>query len=278
MSPAIHNAAFRRLGLNWIYLAFPVHPSDLRGAVEGLAALGAAGTNVTMPHKETVVDLMNGLSEEALVAGAVNTIDFSSGRAVGHNTDVTGFASFLAEDTGFSSSGSSALVLGAGGAARAVVAALDATGVKSVTVAGRMPDKARAVAGIVRRAETNVVALEDAAALAGRCDLVVNATPVGAGGEDVLAGADFSPGQVVIDLLYDPPATPLIARARAAGAEAWSGLGHLVHQAGDSFRIWTGAEPPLEVMSAAALRNLGSRRGEAEPNDSTWDLDLPKQD
>lgn len=253
LSPTIHNAAFRALELEWFYFAWPVEPDSLERAVQGLRALGAAGANVTMPHKESVIAHLDALEGDASSTGAVNTIQNLGGRLIGHNTDVAGFGALLAGDIGFRPAGKRALVLGAGGAARAVLKCLADDG-SSAAVAARRPDAARALRGV---AEVDIVAWGDAAAVAEGADLIVNSTPLGMRGEDSLPEARFAPGQTVVDLVYNPPTTPLLERARSAGADAWSGLGMLVHQAAASFRVWTGQDPPLQTMSAAAIRAVG---------------------
>lgn len=255
LSPVIHNVAFRRTTLDWTYLSWPVEPESLGDAVRGLRALGAAGANVTMPHKEAVLEHLDELSGDAREVGAVNTIQRLGRRLIGHNTDVDGFAEFLSGDAGFDASGKRALVLGAGGAARAVVKALDSLGAKEVTIAGRNIGKTETVARIAQGAR--VAAWDDATGLVEDCDLVVNATPLGMDGEHSLPEARFGEGQCVVDLIYSPPSTPLVESARAAGAQAWGGLGMLVRQAAASFTIWTGQAAPLEAMSAAAIHAIG---------------------
>lgn len=252
LSPAIHNSAFRSVGLDWSYFPWPVHPDALGEAVGGLRALGAAGANVTMPHKEAVIEHLDELEGDAGATQAVNTVHNLNGRLVGHNTDVGGFRDLLIEDIGFKAAGTAALVLGSGGAARAVVKALADDGADVVVVARRteMAEKLREVADL------EVVGWDVAAPRLGDADLIVNATPLGMQGEIPLEDAAFRSGQTVVDLVYNPPVTPLITKARAAGADAWGGLGMLVHQAAAAFRIWTGQEPPLDVMSAAALHAL----------------------
>ena len=260
LSPVLHAAAFRRLGLDWTYLAWPVAPEHLGDAVRGLRALGAAGANVTMPHKETVIEHLDDLSGDAREVGAVNTIQLMGSRLIGHNTDVDGFRNFLEADAGYDPRGRRAVVLGAGGAARAVVKALADLG-SEVVVAARREEAARSIAE-----DLGAEPLEwgGAEAAAGTADVVVNATPVGMReSADPVPGASFRPGQLVADLVYDPPTTPLVARARAAGADAWGGVGMLVHQAAASFRIWTATEPPLEAMSAAAVHAIGSHGRDA---------------
>lgn len=257
LSPVIHNVAFRRTSLDWTYLSWPVEPALLGDAVRGLRALGAVGANVTMPHKEAVIEHLDELSGDAREVGAVNTIQRMGDKLIGHNTDVDGFAEFLSGDAGFDAMGKRALVLGAGGAARAVVTALESLGTSDVTVAGRDPERTESVAGL---AGAQPASWNDAAKLAEDADLVVNATPLGMNGERVLEGYSFVPGQWVVDLIYTPPSTPLIEAARAGGAQAWGGLGMLVRQAAASFTIWTGQAAPLEAMSAAAVHAIGAHR------------------
>jgi shikimate dehydrogenase len=256
LSPTIHNAAYRSLGLNWSYFAWPVEPDRLEDAVRGLRALGAAGANVTMPHKETVIEYLDDLEGDAAATSAVNTIENVRGRLVGHNTDVVGFRSLLADDIGLQVAGSTALVLGAGGAARAVVKTLNDLGAK-VLVTARRSEAAEKLRSF---GEIDVLPWDDAAPAADKSDLLVNTTPLGMAKEDPLPAASFRTGQTVVDLVYNPPTTPLVERARTAGADAWGGLGMLVHQAAAAFRIWTGQEPPLDVMSAAAIHSLGHTR------------------
>lgn len=257
LSPVIHNAAFRRLKLDWIYLAWRVPPDDLAAAVGGLRALGGMGANVTMPHKESVMALLDDVSGDARAVGAVNTIQRLGDELIGHNTDVDGFRAFLTDDAGVDVAGSEAVVLGSGGAARAVVVALDDLGAGDIAIAARREEKAAALVGLAGRGSAHVEAWDKASDLASEADLVVNATPIGGKGEDVLPGARFHERQVVVDLIYSPPSTALVERARAAGAGAWGGLGMLVHQAAASFQIWTGQDPPIEAMSAAAVRAIG---------------------
>ena len=252
LSPVIHNAAFRSVGIDWVYLGWPVPPESLGAAIAGLRALGVMGVNVTMPHKEAVLEHCDEVSGDARDVGAVNTIQHIGGRLIGHNTDVDGFREFLLSDAGVDVTGRSALVLGAGGAARAVVKALADLGAGEISIAAR---RAEQVANIVPLGAGSAVALpwDEAVANVGRADVIVNATPLGTGGGDALSDPSFRSGQVVVDFVYDPPNTALVERAREQGAEAWGGIGMLVHQAASSFRIWTGQDPALEVMSAAAL-------------------------
>lgn len=250
-SPAIHNAAFTELGLPWVYCAFRVPPEGLAQAVKGARQLGFAGLNVTIPHKEPVAGLVDEVAGEARTTGAVNTIAFSEGRMIGLNTDVEGFMKFLSLDVGISVEGRQTLVLGAGGAARAVARGLGLMGAARVAVAARDEAKAAEVAKLSFPARGTVHQWIEGPWLARDAHLVVNATPVSADAGELLR-SDVGAGQHVVDLSYLPESPELVLRARAAGADAFSGLGMLVHQAAASFEIWTGRPAPIEVMSAAA--------------------------
>jgi shikimate dehydrogenase len=210
-----------------------------------------------MPHKESIVEYLDALSGDARTIGAVNTIQRVGDEFIGHNTDVDGFAEFVAGDAGIDVTEGTSLVLGAGGAARAVVKALETLGAKEIVVTARDPEKASTIAEMFAGVKT--AAWPSSRSDAEPFKLIVNATPLGMGGEDVLPEVEFRADQAIVDLVYDPPSTPVVERARAAGAEAWSGVGMLVRQAAASLKIWTGQDPPLEAMSAAALHALGRR-------------------
>lgn len=263
LSPAIHNAALRTSGIDWVYLAFPVPPAALPNAVGGLRALGAMGANITMPHKEHVLEHLDDLSGDARTIGSVNTIQRVGDRLIGHNTDVDGFAEFLRGDAGLDVAGRAVTVLGAGGAARAVVRAAADLGASEITIAARDETKAQRLGSPAGGSRIAVVGLEGVPAACSGSEVIVNCTPLGMNGEDAAPGATFAPGQAVVDLVYWPPQTPLLERARAGGAQAWGGLGMLVRQAAASFTIWTGQDPPLETMSAVALHALRARSTQA---------------
>lgn len=257
LSPAIHNAAFRALALDWIYVPLPVHPDDVIRALAGLDALGLAGANVTMPHKAAVADLIDDLSEDARRLHAVNTIVCDGGLLRGENTDAPGFDRFLRRDATFDPSGCAALIFGAGGAARACALALARGGAASITVAAREPARVDELATAVEGLATEVraIAFEDAAGV--EAALIVNATPLGSHGES-LPVPPMSAGTLVVDLLYHPGVTDLQTRARAAGAVTFGGIGLLLHQAALSFELWTGQQPSFEVMSAAAIAAIAA--------------------
>lgn len=260
LSPAIHNAAFVAAGLDWVYVPLPVPPGALHAALHGLVPLGFSGANVTMPHKTEAAGLIDHLSDDAKVLQAVNTIIVRGEELEGHNTDVAGFDRFLRRDAGFDPAGKSALMYGAGGAARACALALGRAGLDHLTVVARTPDRAAPLESIAEGIGLTVavVGLEREETL--EVDLVVNATPVGTDSDMPFGPAPFLRADaIVVDLLYDPPVTALQRRAREAGATPFSGLGHLLEQAALSFELWTGTPAPLDVMSAAAVAVLADR-------------------
>jgi len=252
LSPAIHNAAFAALGLDWVYVPLPVPPGGLRDALAGLGPLGFAGANVTMPHKTESAELIEDLSEDAERLQAVNTILVGERGVQGHNTDAPGFDRFLRRDAGYDPAGKTALVYGAGGAARACALALARAGLADLHVVVRDVARADGIRRALEGFDTRLRFTPFGANPDVRASLVVNATPLGSNGEE-LPLPPLGPEDLVVDLLYRPAVTPLQASARAAGASWFGGLGLLLHQAALSFELWTGREPPLEVMSAAAL-------------------------
>ncbi|MCL5292285.1 MAG: shikimate dehydrogenase [Actinobacteria bacterium] len=265
ISPQIHNAAFDKVQLNIGYVPMVVRPNDLANAIVGLQALGFIGFNVTMPHKESAVKHLDRLDSEAQVVGAVNTISFAGGQRVGHNTDVKGFLAALAE-VGFKPEAPSSVVIGAGGAARAVVAALASLGAE-VAVANRNRTRSEALVNDIkeRLPNSHLKVLEFDEGFADKiidAELIVNATPVGMTPlqDETPVDADLlHSGQAVFDLVYEPAETRLIREATNKGARTIGGLRMLLHQAAASFEIWTGTPAPLAAMADAAI--LALRRG-----------------
>lgn len=247
-SPAMHNAAFEALGLDWVYVAFPVPRGEGSAAVGAMRVLGLAGLNVTMPHKTDAAAACDDLAPAAAALDAVNTVVVGSGRSlVGHSTDGEGFLRALG-DEGVIVSERRCLVVGAGGAGRAVAHALGSAGA-DVTVAARRADAARSAAALAPGGRA--IALGDDVPVES-FDVVVNATPLGMHGEPPpFDPTRLRPGQFVYDTVY-PAETPLLGEARARGAGGAGGLGMLVHQGALSFELWTGCVPPLDVMRAAA--------------------------
>jgi shikimate dehydrogenase len=257
-SPAMHNAALAELGLarEWSYEAIEVSRREFEARVRGMPQKGFAGANVTVPHKVAALAVADEASDAASAIGAANTLSFAGGRIAAENTDATGFLDAL----GSSPAEKRALVLGAGGAARAVVWALVTNGA-DVSIWNRTPDRAAALAE-----ELGGTALRpgDGPPATGDFDLIVNATAVGMG-----AAAEAAPGgadlkrlpidadglgerQLLVDLAYGSAETELVRVARARGASVVDGLEVLVRQGAASLRIWTGLEPPIETMRRAA--------------------------
>ena len=259
LSPVILNAAFEACGLDWVFVAFDVADGEAPRAVDGMRAFDIAGMSVTMPHKEPVALLVDRLGDDAAALGAVNCIVRDGHDLVGESTDGPGFVDALHAKLGFDPAGRRCVVIGAGGAARAVVLALARAGASEIGVANRTASRAERAATLAGSAG-RVVSLDDVAG----ADLIVNATPVGmldAGSDGALPldPARIGPGQVVADLIYHPATTPLLDAARSRGATVMNGAGLLVHQAGHSFRRWTGIDPPLQAMEEAAAHALGER-------------------
>lgn len=263
LSPQMHNAAFAEHDLDLVYLAAPTPPESLAGVVAALGNMGAVGANVTVPHKQRVLELCDHLTDEARLVGAVNTLAWTADGLVGDNTDATGLQGALHADIGLGG-GERYVVLGTGGAARAAVTAVGRLA-GQLTVVGRRGKAAEELAALGERAgatEVAALAIDHGALAASVADarVVVNATPLGMAGErlpDPFHSLDA--GQVAYDLVYDPARTPFLTSAHERGVAAHNGLGMLVGQAAQSYRIWTGREAPFAVISAVATAALAER-------------------
>ena len=257
LSPRIHNAAFAAMGLDWVSVGFPVRAGQAGGAVTGMRALGLRGLSVTMPHKKAAAALADRRSPTAEALGAVNCLVREGELIVGHNTDGEGFLAAVRRATGFEPEGSAAVVVGAGGAARAVVLALARAGARRVVVVGRTPERALLAAGLA-----GPVGRVGSPADATDADLVVDATPAGMAGaaaeaeEPLVPASLLGAGQVAADLVYHPLVTPWLVAASAHGATITGGLGMLVHQAAAQLALWTGQPAPTEIMWQAAQRGM----------------------
>ena len=243
-SPAMMNAAFAELGLDWRYLALPVPPERFEETVRALPASGYRAANVTIPHKLAALEVADELSDAARAIGAVNTLTLDEERGIaGDNTDAAGLLDALGEPPP-----ATALVLGAGGAARAAIWALAEAGAK-VTVWNRTPARAKALA-----AELGV----EAAERPGPAELLVNATSVGLRPDDSLAGLPLVDARVVVELVYGDAPTPLARWAEERGARLVDGLEVLVRQGARSLALWTGREAPVDVMRRALVQGASS--------------------
>jgi len=277
-SPAMHNAAFAALGLNWRYLAFEVHPDRLRNAIAGAKAMQFSGLNLTVPHKVLAMDIVDVLDESAKTWGAVNTVRFEardpggnwsplhyfsepvSGeiRAQGFNTDSHGIARALREDLGLNLAGLKVLLLGTGGAGQVAALRLAVEDVAELFLVEYVVAKAEAVAEEIRKRHPRVKVTVGFPK--GEVDLLLNATPLG------LKQSDPSPldekhfplrqARAVYDMIYKPAETKLLAAAKAAGCKTSNGLGMLLHQGAKAFEIWTGQPAPIDVMRRALEQSV----------------------
>lgn len=258
LSPELLNTAFQRLGLDWTFGAFEVAEGAAGDVVGAMRCLPLWGLSVTMPHKAAVIPFLDRLSPVAGRLGAVNCVAWESSRLVGHSTDGAGLIDTLRVDEGFDPHAKRCVVIGAGGAARAAIAALALAGAAEIVVVNRTEERAEAAARLAGD-RGRVGAATDVAG----ADLVVNATPMGMA-VDGPPSMPFdpelvAPGQVLFDMVYDPPVTPIVAAARADGVHAVTGLGMLVHQAAHAFALWTGEVAPTAEMTAAAVAALARR-------------------
>lgn len=272
LSPVFQQAAFDKLGLDVRYEGWHTTEEGLAEVVQELRDPGKLGANVTIPHKEAVIPLLDELDELSRRVGAVNTIVNQEGRLHGHNTDVGGFLRALHEDGGFDPASKAALVAGAGGAARAIAIALIDARAASVTFINRTFSRAsRLVEDLTPYAgDTELRALPDVYAswmgAALGCRLLINCTSVGMAGtqeesESPVPSEVIPSSALVFDLIYRPAKTPLMAAAEARGARTLGGLPMLIYQGAESFQMWTGREPPLDVMFNAAREALSEPEG-----------------
>ena len=265
LSPAMHNAAFKALGIDAEYKLFEVKPEELEDFI--LKRKDAAGFNVTVPHKEKCMALLDSIDPLAASIGAVNTIVIKSGRLTGYNTDSLGFIAALEKDLDFSVKGKSVFVLGSGGASRAVSFSLAASGAKEIILTDLFLDKVKSLADNVRKfyPACKVDILEPKKIyrevdLSG-VDLLVNATPIGLKESDpvLFDKGVFRKGLAVYDLVYNPEKTKLVKLAQDSGLKASGGLGMLLYQGAESFKLWTGKKAPVEVMRKALRSTMGVR-------------------
>jgi shikimate dehydrogenase len=277
-SPAMHNAAFAMLGLNWRYLAFEVHPDNLRAAIAGAKAMQFSGLNLTVPHKLLAMKIVDELDESSKTWGAVNTVRFEARNAAGQwrplhefsesisgeirtqgfNTDSDGIARSLREDLGLTLAGLKVLLVGTGGAGQVAALRLAMENVSELFVTDYVITKAEAVAEEIRKRYPRVKVTVGFPK--GEMDLLLNATPIG------LKPGDPSPvdekqfslrnARAVYDMIYKPAETKLLATAKAAGCKTSNGLGMLLHQGAAAFEIWTGKTAPIDVMRSALEENV----------------------
>ena len=262
-SPQMHNAAFAELGLNYVYVPFHIPPDALPEAIEGFKAINVVGLNVTLPHKQAVIPFLDEISREVELIGAVNTLTFENGRIKGNNTDGLGFLEGMRE-TGFElTQGESALVIGAGGSARAVIVALGSIGLETIFVANRTVSKAVKLAECLSDsigASVHGIGLDDSQLedVVNNVALVVNTASVGM---DIsmppIIDTDWlRPQTAVYDIVYTPPETRLLLAAAERGCHTIRGLSMLVYQGAIAFEKWTQVTPPVKTMKQALQQAL----------------------
>jgi len=272
LSPVMHNAVIKALGLDMAYLPFEVKPPNLKEAINGIKSLGIIGVNITIPHKESVIRFLDDISEEARLVGAVNTIVNKDRKLVGYNTDGSGYMASLKEELGFNPKSKRIIIIGAGGAARGILAALATQKPKSITVANRTLSRAvsliKAFKGKFRDTRFEAINLDDNMLKMSfnSVDLLINTTSVGMKqGKTLKIPLETLPKiAIVSDIIYNPLETLLLKKAKKFGLTTHGGLGMLVHQGARSFKLWTGMDAPMNVMRKAALKALkmevGSRK------------------
>ncbi len=269
ISPIFQQAALDYYGIDAIYEAWEVEPPSLPEYIRQLRSLNTWGINVTVPHKEAVIPLLDRVNDFASAAGAVNTIINEDGNLVGHNTDGVGFLKALEDNGHFQPQGRKVLVLGAGGSAKAVALALSSREVTEVAIANRTLERATRLAEIISTHGTDVdaMSLTDSTGTlvrkAAESDLIVNCTTLGMKyGLDEhsspMRSEQIPATALVFDLVYNPIETPLLREAKRAGAATLGGLAMLVYQGAASFEMWTGKKAPVEIMLKVAKEALGS--------------------
>lgn len=263
LSPAMQNAAFAASGLDYVYLPLPTPPELLPQAIAGLRALGFRGVNVTIPHKVAVIDYLDDIDASAKLVGAVNTIVNQDGRLIGYNTDADGYIGSL-KAAGVAIAGKHAVVLGAGGAARAVVAGLTKNGISSIAIGARELGKATCLAQLFTRHGVTITGIEwnnqsFTSALAG-ADIIVNTTPLGMypdiDSQPPIPWDNLKSSAIISDLVYNPLVTSFMKTAANLGHKVIAGDGMLVSQGALAFTLWTAKEAPQAVMSQALTNGL----------------------
>ena len=265
VSPEMHNAAFEALNINFCYIPIPVESEDLKKALDGIRALKIVGVNVTIPHKEAIIPLLDEVTKLPRLMGAVNTILNQDGKLIGYNTDGPGFVDSLKSDAKVDPKGKKVVVLGAGGASKAVSIMLAEAGARSLVITDIIIEKAENLAEYVKshfEIESTVCPVEsrDLQSSINECNILVNTTPVGmhpkVEASPLPDGIKIPSGIQVCDLIYNPPETKFLKIARESGAKTLNGIGMLVRQGALSFSIFTGKDAPVDIMKKAALEAL----------------------
>jgi len=258
-SPAMHNAAFKQLGINAEYVLFPVQPEKFKEGFANIIARGASGLNVTIPYKERMMEYLDKISESAKLIGAVNTVVVKNGKLFGENTDGKGFVKSFKLVTGKTPKGKNIFMFGAGGAAKSVGFEMAFSGARSLVIYDIFEDKAKALACRIAKNTSSfvkAVSSKDKEAMAEeilKADVLINASPCGMKKDDpkLLDKKLLHKGLVVCDVIYNPPETPLLKDAKRMGLKTMNGLGMLLYQGAAAFKFWTARQAPVGVMKKA---------------------------
>lgn len=257
LSPVMHNSGFQALGLNSVYVAFDIEPEEIGEATRAIRTMGIKGINITIPHKQSIIPFLDEVSPDARLTGAVNTVKNEDGKLSGYNTDVGGFLRAVKEDLDFSPRGKTLLLVGAGGAARAVISAFCTKGAAVIYITDIIHERAVILAkefkGNFESITIEPLALDNQEVIGNKlsvADILVNASPAGMDGAEKLdiPLSKLNKNAVVYDLVYKPAETNLLIRARELGHKASGGLSMLLYQGAESFEIWTGEKAPVEEM------------------------------
>lgn len=263
LSPAMHNAALQKLNLDYVYVPFAVAPASLPAAIAGMRALGIRGLNVTIPHKVAVKRYLDEIDPTAEMIGAVNTICNEAGRLIGYNTDGEGFLRSLREEGKTDPQGKTVVMLGAGGAARALGFHLALSGVKRLIIANRTVNRATALCQEIAAGtgcSITATALSDVDSFLPEADILINTTSLGMYPNNNTAPpvdvGRLPTRALVYDIVYNPRETVFLQRARAAGKRVLPGLGMLVYQGAAALELWLGVAAPVDVMKEVLRRHL----------------------
>jgi shikimate dehydrogenase len=260
----MQEAAFQELGLNWRYLTIEVYPDDLEDAMKGLRAMNMRGINLTIPHKVAVLKYLDEVAPDAALIGAVNTVCREENRLIGENTDGKGFLRSLRDDAGIDPAGKRVMVLGAGGAARAITVELALAGAQQITLVNRTVERGEELVQLLNE-KTSITASffqwDTQYEIPSDTDILVNATSIGlfpnVSEKPDIAYETITQAMTVCDVIPNPPHTPFLREAESRGAKTLDGLGMLVYQGAIGFKMWTGLEAPVDVMHQALKKVFG---------------------
>jgi len=260
----MQEAAFQALNLNWRYLTIEVYPKDLEDAMKGLRAFNMRGINLTIPHKVEVLKYLDEVSPEAQLMGAVNTVYREGKQLIGANTDGKGFLTSLIQDAKVDPRGKKVLILGAGGAARAISVELALAGTNKITIINRSPSRGEELVTLLRektKVESHYVSWDGAYRIPPDTNILVNATSIGlfphSNQKPNILYDSIPKSSIVCDVIPNPPQTQFLKEAQSRGAKTLDGLGMLVYQGAIGFKLWTGRDAPIDIMKQSLKKEFG---------------------